>query len=294
MRKKLRSAIAVSCLAGSLAAPPAVAQGEGTLTPSEAASQLKSATKPELVMLKIALATRAIDLGDDLLFHVFAILGGGATPEDGLENATSDLVDSMNQAWGSAETVQRDLEFAGFLILQDLGGAGFPLGFLLGDGQTVDKFVAAVEKEVAKYRAKTLKDMRKFAGILAGLDYAISPGVPVLALTAPPAPNHTPPPAPGPNPLKIHGLAGGSSRLATLDGKLCVGGIADSGGGDVTVTITGPGGATQQQTIPVDIDRKWYVCFPPAGVPGNLPEGNYTVEATQGGSATSAAIGVPG
>ncbi|MCI0587471.1 MAG: hypothetical protein L0323_11585 [Planctomycetes bacterium] len=294
MRMKLWSAIAVSCLGASLAALPVLAQGEGGPTPAEAATQLKNATKAELLMLKIALLTSGADLRDDLFSHIFAILGGGATPEDGLENATSDLVDSRNETWGSAETVQRNLEIFGFTLLQGLGPGVFPLGFLLGDCQTIDKFVAAIEKELAKGRAKTLKDLKRFAKFLASLDYAMNPGLPPLAPTAPPAPNPTPPPAPGPNPLKIHGLAGGSSTLATLDGKLCVGGIADSAGGDVSVTITGPGGATQQQTVPVDIDRKWYVCFPPVGVPGNLPEGNYTVEATQGGSSASAAIGVPG
>ncbi|HKB15038.1 MAG TPA: hypothetical protein VKF62_03185, partial [Planctomycetota bacterium] len=231
MRIKLWSTIAVSCLAGSLAAPPLHAQEEGTITPAEAATQLKNATKPELAMLKFALSTLGLDLQDDLVTHLFAILGGGETTQQSLENATSDLVDSMNQAWGSAATVHLDLEVAGSVILQDLGGTSFPVGFLLGDGQTIDKFVVAVEKEVAKYRAKTLKDMKKFAGILASLDYPIYFAVPGLGPTAPPAPNHSPTPAPGPNPLKIHGLAGGSSRAATNDGKLCVGGIGDTAGG---------------------------------------------------------------
>src|SRR5262245_65237219 len=142
---------------------PAFAQGPPPPTPAGAAAQLRNASKAELAALKSALSTNLSDFEDNLATHLLAVGGGSATPQQSLENAANNLVDAMNALRDKANQSERSLEAQASPLLSDLGGTDYPLGFLLGDGQTVDKFVAAIGKEVGKNRAKFLKDMQKFA-----------------------------------------------------------------------------------------------------------------------------------
>ncbi|MCI0587470.1 MAG: hypothetical protein L0323_11580 [Planctomycetes bacterium] len=297
MKMYLWSAVVGSIVGVCVGTLPAFAQGPPPPpTPSEAAAQLRNASKAELAALKAALSTNLSGFETNLSTHLLAVGGGSATPQQSLENAAGNLVDAMNALRDKTNLAERNLEAQAAGLLRGLGGTDYPLGFLVGDAQTLDKFVAAIGKEVGKNRAKFLKDMQKFARGLSSAEYTILAWVPDLGDTAPPSPNPGPAPAAGALPLAIHGIAAGAGSMTANDGKICVGGLADAAGGSLTVTITGPAATTQTQTVTVTTSGRWYACFPPIGTAGNLSEGNYTVQATQGTTtpiSTSAAIGVP-
>ncbi len=168
----------------------------------------------------------------------------------------------------------------------------FPNPFVVGDAGLVDdgkrrgalltaRSLRFVGKRVRAFSARLQKTER--------YDLVIDRRMPLLP---PMTPTGEGSPAPAPAvPLRIDLAVAGSDRLQLGDGTIQLGGTADAGAGDVSVSVQLPGAPALEIVVPVDQDGRWSARFPAAGE-GDLAEGNYAVSARQGDVVMSDSIGV--
>ena len=172
---------------------------------------------------------------------------------------------------------------AGFLAFSD-----DLIGFLPGACGDWDKFEDKMKKLADKGVAQGLKKFKKLAKVLgkfaagddAELQVVIEHPEVLLEVDIPVALPAVVPQVPAealPKALEKSWTGSGSLSTAS-DSGLIMGGSADPGEGDVTVTINGPDGFMESMTVPVNKECEWKVKFT------GLPRGSYTVELSQGGN----------
>jgi hypothetical protein len=234
----------------------------------------------------------ASDLKDfcDLLMAILASAKSNditveAALDDALELANlavalihSDADSAVNEILDGLDV--RAVEEFGITFVDEL-----PLSVLPGGCGDFDKFESATHAAAQKALDMLLKKMKKFAKDLSAVDKAKGGGG-VTILVPPPHLLYSgesevigfgnPPPPPNP-PKNLKKTWHASGRLSdNPTGQMSMGGTADPGAGDVTITITKPGGGTEQTTSPVDNKCRWKAKFT------NLPPGTYTAAITQG------------
>ena len=260
--------------------------------------QAKGKLKDGIKSIKSELDT---ELGN--ICTLFDLAAGFATQQDASE--------AVPQVWDAMEELAADLDGLVQQQLDDIYGDiwqraeqyGFAqntpelVGLLDGGCGDWDKFVNAAISLYDKAWDKLLKKYKKLIKTIdgkfknTGENYLSLVEMPQVntALTAPvpiPVPAPLPQPDPQPKPLKKHWSAAGRlSSSSTAD--LTIGGSADPGGGDVTVSMTGPGGAVTPVDASVGDDCNWQADF------SGLTPGTYRVTLTQGGNTATFTKYVP-
>ncbi len=195
---------------------------------------------------------------------------------DSMSNGTNDGLNSF------ADDLDARAESFGITSFDQIAPSLLPGG--CGDW---DKLESGALKNALKAIDKILKKAKKFGKDLDALDeknggdgvtVLLYPANILVGQEAPPIGGfvNPPPPPPLPKPLQRSWRASGR-LLDQMNGRAHIGGTADPGAGQVTVTVTGPGGA--MTTVMADVDAvtcKWTAKFP------DLPKGPYNVSVTQG------------
>lgn len=186
-------------------------------------------------------------------------------------------------------------------ILGPLGDLGMRFrirGSLAGDCGALEYIEDNLENEYENFVDDVRAKLKEF-GVkqLVSEDQAMTAKVepPVVHDVVPYVAPETPPAVAPFKPLRFEALGGASNTTRDADGRLCVSGTADPrNGGTVTVVVRGPDGKTYNASSPVNQTTcRWRICVPPSGEEGTLTEGNYQIDATQGGVTLSGSIGVP-
>jgi hypothetical protein len=254
--------------------------------------QVKGKLKSKTKQVKEILDQVIDDFCDQVKFLGDEVKKGNMTGEDALASA-HEAMQFVAIALDIGVDGELDLVFtdiwtrnaeAGFFIMDpDLAGL-IPGG--CGDW---DKF----EDGVRKLAGKTTKTMeKKYKALVKTIDKSASDDELVqifdlLGLDLTPAPIPIPVPTPetqpDPVPKELKKNFTSSGRWASsANTRLQIGGSADPGGGNVTVEITGPGGAMSSVEVPVNgTSCGWEADFP------NLPPGSYTVTLTQGSNTST-------
>lgn len=222
-----------------------------------------------------------------------ALLQDRADADITTQEAIDDALDLFQDAYSGLVTDTNallddvDANIASRLIASGFTADNFPLTLVYGGCGIYDAFISKVFTDYYKTQATIQKAACKYFSDLNKLDIKLG-GNGVTAIVPPAicsigeglqiaaAVNPAPPPKPKPN-LAITWAASG--HLTTdATSKLKTGGVADKDGGNVTVKLTGPGGSTSTQNVPVDNKGRWKANF------SGLPSGDYVIEATQGTS----------
>ncbi len=269
--------IAVAVTLIGLGAGPALAQ----TTEKEAIKLFVIAWKSTLASLENQVKAAGDDAAIDLALTL-AFVGPGMA--DDIESAAGDYIAEVQEI-GDAELRALEAIASGYLATL---GATAPQHFQVGGAGLLDKFMTRIARGQFKVEKILVKFLRKLTKIARRLDPDVRINYHVsFAPVLPPRPNQLVPAAPT-RTLVINTRIASSDATVTDDGTLCVGGVADDGAGQVTVTITDPTGATSSQMVTVGVfDGRWRACFT------GLTEGNYTIEASQAGALAVSALAVP-
>lgn len=194
---------------------------------------------------------------------------------DLVDTGAASIIDGVTADVWSRATAQGFTEMTPGLQGYLIGGCGEADKYKEGVEKIAEKLISAMKKKHKKFQ----KDMAKIAAddvlVLLG---EIVPGFGDLrAVVEIPVADPDPQPAAPAKPLKKNFTSSG--RLASSStSRLHIGGSAEPGGGDVTVTITGPDDVETEKDVSVNEDCEWEAEF------GSLPPGTYTVELEQDGN----------
>ncbi len=288
-RSVLSTALGALLAAGALA-PTAPAQLGALGEIAAFAGEIKT----QLVLLKGNLKTEEQDFAADVKVIRDAVKAGTTTPAESQLQLFDRLVALFTTEDGLLNGTLDQVEQDATLHLENL--ALLPNAMTVGDGGLIDAALHGATGLVHLATARSFIKVRAFSKLLEKLedyDLVVDRRAQIADPMTPTEDSGTPAPAPK-TMLRIDLLLAGSERGGVLgDGIICLAGTADpSNGADVTVSLLLPGHAPVDVVAAIDAaTHRWQVTVPPS-LPGNLPEGNYSVDVTQGGVTISDSIGM--
>jgi len=261
-----------------------------TVTPNLTAAILNAKVKYVLAGKDLKTNLILIHFGTDLVYDQIGddLQAGLVTPTDALQSgleATADAFNAMTVATQEALRATMD-EISTRSATFGFDASTMPVKLLPGGCGDWDKFQGLVSLGYLKALADMHKDLKlrvkafdafvKNTGHEGAVVMIPSPTVslsPPQVLVSPPTPPAAPPKA-----LRVTWSASG--RLAEdANSRLVIGGLADPGAGDVTVTVTGPNAFNQVGMASVDVNERWKISL------ADVPPGSYVISADQGSGA---------
>jgi hypothetical protein len=263
-------------------APRLAAQGE----PQQVLAEFKKEAKAAVKECKQGLAALAGGLETDI--ELFELGFDELASDDGpIDDFAAAVVDYQAQAHALVVQTSNSIGTLAGGALADLTPAGaaenvYPTGLVVGDGGALDDIRADLAKVAAKASSGALKKLSKVAKKLRSktdmrLAFVLHPG-PVLHLV----------PLEGAfgsayeATLLIDVIIGFNRGSADDDGRVWVGGYANTAQGDVGVLASGPSSAGDTVS-PSVVDGRWIFASDPGSQP--LAEGSYLVLTQQDGGA---------